>query len=661
MPSAGCRRGGRRDIVTRRWSLRTRFVATALACLLPLLGVVLYVLEQSLEHSRDQLVDAEVVVGDVVARGLTGTLEDNQDVLEALAATDEIRSLDPGQSTQILTQYLLARPSLYGLFVVDATGAGVATAGVGPEAVRADIQSALERTIGLGEPGVSGRLTVPEGEASDVIAITVPVQARGEDVGVQATGSDGQPVGGNGQAVGAVGALLSVERLESTFFPFARGETSITVVTEGQVIASRPAEREGDNLTARLAEPIALAVAGDAGQFSYEDATGAERLAVYTPVEFLGAKWAVLVSNPSPTTYGPNRSLLQNGLAALAAAVVATLLLAVSLGEVTARPLRRLTAQAAALARGDFTQRIEPAGGGEIRSLSAAFRTMEDRLADQMRDLEAARTERETQAVELRDLHRRTVRLQEDERRRIAAEIHDAVSPLITGALYQARALQMANGSAEAAARQEGLGAVGDLLERATKELHGVIFDLRPPDLDDIGVVAAIERYVNGVQRTGLTCRLEVIGEPPSLPPEVRVGIYRIVQEALHNVVRHASADEAMVRLETLDRPETGERLLRVAIRDNGIGFDPERAVRPTSLGLLSMRERAAAIGASFRIVAQPGGGTAVVIERPVTQAAPSDLALEAEPALAPKSPPVDTKDASAALAGRPAPGLAGA
>lgn len=648
--------------MTRRWSLRTRFVATALACLLPLLGVVLYVLNQSLQHSRDQLVDAEIAVGDVVARGLTGTLEDNQDVLEALAATDEVRSLDPAQSNQILAQYLRARPSLYGLFVVDAAGASVAIAGVGPDPVRSDLQPALERTIRLGEPGVSGRLTVPEGEASEVIAITVPVRARDEDAGVPATGADGQPVvGGNGQAVGAVGALLSVERLESTFFPFARGETSIAVVTQGQVIASRPADPEGDSLSARLAEPIALAVAGDAGQFSYQDSDGAERLAIYAPVEFPGANWAVLVSNPSPTTYGPNRSLLQNGLIALAGAVVATLLLSLLLGEVTARPLRRLTTQAVALAQGDFTQRIEPAGGGEIRSLSAAFRTMEDRLATQLQDLEAARAERETQAVELRELHRRTVRLQEDERRRIAAEIHDAVSPLITGALYQARALQMANGSADATVREEGLGAVGDLLERATKELHGVIFDLRPPDLDDLGVVAAIERYVQGVQRTGLSCRLEVVGDPPQLSPEVRVGIYRIVQEALHNVVRHASADEAVVRLEALDRPDSpGERLLRVSICDNGTGFDPERAVRPTSLGLLSMRERAAAIGASFRVVAQQGGGTAVVIERPLTQVVAADLPPAVERSHPSSGEAVETTDHQP-LPGMPVPELAGA
>src|SRR5262249_19670904 len=155
-----------------------------------------------------------------------------------------------------------------------------------------------------------------------------------------------------------------------------------------------------------------------------------------------------------------------------------------------------------------------------------------------------------------------------------------------------ARALKLSNGAAEAdmnghgdgnGSRDEGLSTVGDLLERAMIELHGVIFALRPPDLDDLGVVAAIDRYVQPINPTGLPCRLEVIGEPQRLSPEARLGVYRIVQEALHNALRHADADEALVKMEWLD-----DRL-RVTIRDNGSGFDPEQAPSPTSLGLLSM------------------------------------------------------------------------
>jgi signal transduction histidine kinase len=104
----------------------------------------------------------------------------------------------------------------------------------------------------------------------------------------------------------------------------------------------------------------------------------------------------------------------------------------------------------------------------------------------------------------------------------------------------------------------------------------------------------------------------------------VRLAIYRIVQEALHNALRHAAADEAVVCFEVIDDT------LRVAIRDNGAGFNPQHTARPTALGLLSMRERAAAIGATFAVMSRPGDGTTVTVERPI------DPELATVPELAP-------------------------
>ena len=291
-----------------------------------------------------------------------------------------------------------------------------------------------------------------------------------------------------------------------------------------------------------------------------------------------------------------------------------TLALGALAAELLARPLRELRIQAEALAHGDFSPReLVQTGSSEIAELSEALGETARQLGEQVRDLEQAREAGAAQAGQLRDLNRRTVRLQEDERRRIAGEIHDAVSPLITGALYQARALRLGtpdDPNRSAARRDSTLDGIGELLSKAMEELHGVIFALRPPDLDDIGVVAAIERYIAQVQRSGLNVHLEAGEELPPLTPEVRLAIYRIVQEALHNALRHAAADEAVVRFEVIDD------VLRVTIRDNGAGFNPQHTARPTALGLLSMRERAAAIGAAFAVMSRPGDGTTVMIER---------------------------------------------
>lgn len=602
--------------MTRRWSFRTRFVAAAALCLLPLLGVSLFLLDQSLQNSREQLVDTEFTITDVVSQGLSATLNENQIALEDVAEDSLVRGMIATQAQNPLDQVRRARPNLNGLFLLNPANEVVTkVGGIDPTPLLPQFQASIDKVLNAGEPAISDRLVVPDGDVG-VIAILVPVLP---DVGETI----------EGETIGAVGAFLTVDRLQQAFLTSTNssGDTTIAVVAaSGQVIADRG---NADTTLATLTPDLVAgfvnqAIAGQRADGIYKDANGDERLVATAPVGHPSVSWAVVVTGPSPANFSPNRNLIQGGLIALAGAVVLTLALAVFFGELTARPLRELTKQASAITKGNLNQPLAPVGRGEVAALSESLRLMADRLTTQVRDTESAREEVARQAERLRDLLRRTVRLQEDERRRIASDIHDAVSPLITGALYQTRALKLSapaygeahengnsNGNGNGDPQEDGLTTVGGLLERAMSELHDVIFALRPPDLDDLGVVAAIERYVSQIDRTGLPCELEVAGEQQRLSPEARLGVYRIVQEALHNALRHAHADEAVVRMEWLD-----DRL-RVTIRDNGSGFDPEQAANPTSLGLLSMRERAAAIGGTLEIASKPGLGTAVIFERP--------------------------------------------
>lgn len=619
--------------------MRTRFVAAASACLLPLLGVVLFVLDQSLDNSRDQILDNEIAISNVVAQSLSQTLGESQGLLTELSKDPSVSSPNPENSAQTLfANAMQFRTSLKGLFLIGPNGSQLTYYPLDPTPLLDNLtfKTKIDDALNAGVFGVSNTMNYPNSDNVQVVALVAPVLPSADDTSAS--------VSVEGKPVAAIGAFLDVDRIRRAFAPASEfgNEMTITIVADGAVIADQSGtEPQNGDLTTKLAAPIAEALTGKRTHATYEDANGTERLAVVTPVSFEGTKWAVLVTNPSPTAYIPNRNLLERGLVALAAAVTLTLALAVLFGEMTARPLRYLTRQARDVAAGQVSEPLQPVGRGEVANLSTAIRDMAYRLTRQVRDTETAREEVARQAELLRDLLRRTVRLQEDERRRIASDIHDAVSPLITGALYQARALKLSHGGSDAemnghgngsAPSDEGLATVGELLERAMAELHGVIFALRPPDLDDLGVVAAIDRYVQQINRTGLPCRLEVIGEPERLSPEARLGVYRIVQEALHNALRHAHADEALVKMEWLD-----DRL-RVTIRDNGSGFDPDQAASPTSLGLLSMRERAAAIGAKLEIASRPGAGTAIILDRPtgddlVPDVLADDLAVEAEPA----------------------------
>jgi signal transduction histidine kinase len=416
--------------------------------------------------------------------------------------------------------------------------------------------------------------------------------------------------------------VINVDNMNQFVIPSARPRTEIMIINEDQIItATGDMIEKEDAFFANLNSAISELPDSSMDVFTMQSLNGNERIATYSPVQFDNTDLAVIVTNPVPES--EIEAAWARFLMILGFTGISVIALAYAFGELTSRSLDELVVNAKDLAEGDYSKAIAPRGSGEIHELGVALAALQQHLDQRMSGMEAYQSERQRQTEQMRELLRRDLRMQEDERRHIASEIHDAVSPLITGALYQSRALQMANGGATKESVAETLDSVNKLLERASEELHEIIFDLRPPDLDDIGVVAAIEAFVSTIQRTGLEARFEVINDPPPLTPEVRLGIYRIVQEALHNVLRHAGADEAVVRLEYQDN------VLRVTIRDNGTGFDPEKARRPTSLGLLSMRERAAAIDASFEIISRPGGGTAIIIEREDTGSIMSDELLD--------------------------------
>src|ERR671916_1550666 len=511
---------GERDL-PRRLSLRNRLILFAAACMLPLLVVIAIIIAEAADAGRDQVLDAQAATAEVVASVLGTTLADNQNVLQELASIDRVRRMDPGSAKDALDQFSRAHPNLYGLFLLDPQRNLVASTGLDPTQfqLHSAFSDAVDRSLKLGEPGASNALTAPDAR---VIALTMPVRTKDQ--------AEGEPIG-------VIGSLLSVERLGAAVTPFASGDTLIAVIADGMVIAAQGAD-PAVNALAAMTMP-ALSMSGRGIQ-SYVDQDGKERIAVYAPVP--GSSWGVLVTHPSPAAYAPNQAMVTRSIVAVAAVALMTLALGALAAELLARPLRELRIQAEALAQGDFSPR-EPvqSGSSEIARLSEALGETASHLGEQVRHLEEAREAGIAQAGQLRDLNRRTVRLQEDERRRIASDIHDAVSPLITGALYQARALRLGtpdDPSRSAARRDSTLDGIGELLARAMEELHGVIFALRPPDLDDIGVVAAIERYIGQVQRSGLNVHLEADEEPPPLTPQVRPAIYPIVPEALHNSPR---------------------------------------------------------------------------------------------------------------------------
>jgi signal transduction histidine kinase len=151
------------------------------------------------------------------------------------------------------------------------------------------------------------------------------------------------------------------------------------------------------------------------------------------------------------------------------------------------------------------------------------------------------------------------------------------------------------------------------LVDSTITTMRRISSDLRPGILDDLGIVPAVDWLVSNFQnRTGIEVMLNV--EPPNLeiPKEMHTSLYRIVQEALTNVMRHAQATQVKIKIE--GRPQE----VVIEVRDNGRGFDPNTLGHTRSLGLTGIRERAALIGASAEIIGSPGTGTLVSVHVPI-------------------------------------------
>jgi signal transduction histidine kinase len=209
----------------------------------------------------------------------------------------------------------------------------------------------------------------------------------------------------------------------------------------------------------------------------------------------------------------------------------------------------------------------------------------------------------------LRDLSRRVVEVQEIERRHIARELHDEIGQVLTGLKLTLEASGRRVLGTRAASLDEAQRHVNDLITRVRE----MSLDLRPAMLDDLGLLSALlwhfERYTH---LTGVRVHVEHSGIDRRFDPEVETGAYRIVQEALTNVARHARVRDVTVRI------WSDEQVLRAELTDRGVGFD-QAAVLGQSSGLTGMRERAALLGGRLTIVSSPGAGTRVLATFPLT------------------------------------------
>lgn len=215
----------------------------------------------------------------------------------------------------------------------------------------------------------------------------------------------------------------------------------------------------------------------------------------------------------------------------------------------------------------------------------------------------------------LKNLLSSLVTAQEEERRRISRELHDELGQSLTSLLIGMRVLEKTEACC---AKEDLIDGMAKTVSGMISSIHDMALELRPPMLDDLGLIPALTRYIlDCPARLGIRVDYEVVGSSGGrrLSHEAEITIYRIVQESLTNVARHSSASKASVIL------NQGETALTVIIEDNGVGFDLKdlngSKKQSKRLGLFGMEERAALVGGKLTIESSRGNGTSVYVEIP--------------------------------------------
>jgi len=342
------------------------------------------------------------------------------------------------------------------------------------------------------------------------------------------------------------------------------------------------------------------------------------------------APWRVVLRHDADgvAAYGLRSRLIVVG----GVSVSIALLFAWGVARSVTRPLAALGRSAARIAAGDLSEPVPARPGDEVGSLGRSLEAMRVALQDSVAALHRERDELERRVAErtrelevlyatLRDreerraqLLRKTISAQEDERKRIARELHDQTCQALAALILSLHAASTADAPEPVRQRlADARGLAGSTLE----EVHRVILDLRPSVLDDLGLVPALRWFAaRHLDPLGVAVRWEVEGPEGRLAPDVETALFRAAQEALTNVARHAHAETVLVQI------VRSESELHLEIEDDGDGFDPASLAGPVrsarGLGLTGIRERLELLGGSAEIESSPGQGTRVVLRAPL-------------------------------------------
>ncbi len=606
-------------------TMQRKIVLLIMSCVLVILLTVGIVSHLRVQESINHYMDSHLDLAQMISRNLDAVVEQNIARLQGIALSGDLSPGGPGLEAERSALREAYAYSLFdhGLFLMDLQGNVVLTYPPRDEEQRNLLAIPIVAdAIAKNEVSVSGMYTEAD-TGQSLLYVLVPVK-----------GADGE-VGGfvGGEISPANGMLASFIRTVAS----DKYMSLDLVDSRGTVIASNRGDRvmqhlDYKNVITKMIHEGRNFV-GICHNCHFSTTEGNSRLReedvlVFVPLK--SAPWGISIRHPSEIVFGPARSLRKSFLLIGALIIGVSVVLSVGLSRSIVRPLKELTAASERIAECNLDEPVTVRRSDEIGVLANSFELMRWRLNELLgriqthnQELEhrvAERTsELQRRKLQLSRLVREGMRAQEDERRRIARELHDETSQTLA-------AMGMSLEIATVALADEKLtpemlaglqGRVGVLVDG----IHRIIQDLRPPVLDDLGLESAVRWLLRkNLDENGIEYTFSFSGiEDLEIEKKEEMRIFRIIQEALANIVRHSRASHVCFSM------AADEFTLDIDIVDNGVGFDAEGAFGGSradeglkGYGLLGMHERVEQFSGAFSVTSFPLEETDIEISLPM-------------------------------------------
>lgn len=441
-----------------------------------------------------------------------------------------------------------------------------------------------------------------------------------------------------GKLVGWVGGIMNPHRSP---FPNLSQSGHLDIIDEkGKVISSSNPQRilkPGDHgsFLANLIQTKKPAVG--TCHTCHEDTKPAgttdrdQEVIAFVPLTM--APWVVSIRQAETGVLSPAKSMLRRSLIYSLFLFFLAIVLAWGIGLSITRPVNILTRAAQRISSGSLDEPITLSGQDEIGQLALTFdqmrmklkdsidtielwnRELEERVKERTRELEESQIALKRKELAHQELLKKVISAQEEERKRIARELHDETSQNLSALILALDALLEKSSDPFFKKKFQD---TRSLAEEMLDGIHRLIFDLRPAMLDDLGLLPAIHWYAKKqLEPLGIVITFEGKEEEKRLPSPIETAIFRVVQEAINNIAKHAQAENVVTSYSQRDQ------MIRIEIEDDGKGFDIYELKNSTDktrgLGLLGMKERINQLGGSFNLETAPALGTRITIAVPLS------------------------------------------